>query len=367
MKPRVILKTHSAVRRPGIFSVLVSKCTSPTRTSHQETIVKRLADKFRDVDPENLAGARFGKRGAAFHAVWMARPNQLGLLTPNLFWSWKGQVIHHVGCRESTNNVEAMLDLGPEELLILLKYYLEGDGAIILAIARRLLEKGVLFEHDLTHTHLIDELLSRIWQEYLYLTSNIRDRTQLRNQMQRTSYDPTTRGHKIFPHLMPLIDFRLIIEDFEPSGRSFRATELDGKKPLQSLVEDIANPADLEEVIQSGNLPNVIAKAYYSEEIKTLKSESLRDYETTVLRIYKKFSESGLTICPLNSISDAAFAIVLQRDKVVLTRQSIDEILRKVQERNPREVAFHVNKQGFPEYVVISDALISRELDPEEK
>ena len=48
MKPRVILKTHTGVRRPGIFSVLVARCTSATQTAYEEDVIKRLAAELRE-------------------------------------------------------------------------------------------------------------------------------------------------------------------------------------------------------------------------------------------------------------------------------------------------------------------------------
>lgn len=90
MKPRIILKTHSGVRRPGIFSVLVARCTSATKATYQEDVVKKLAKEFKDVPREYLKGASFGERGAAFHTVWMSKPHQLGILTSNLFGPRKG-------------------------------------------------------------------------------------------------------------------------------------------------------------------------------------------------------------------------------------------------------------------------------------
>ena len=362
MKPRVILKTHSGVRRPGIFSVLVAKCTSATQAAHQEKVVKKLAAEFKDVPREYLKGASFGERGAAFHAVWMARPQQLGILTANLFWSSKGHALRVLTVCNENVDVRDCLDLSPAEQIIYLKYYLEGDGAILLGLARELVARGQLSDSDLIQTDLIERLLEAIWKEYLDLSTSVTERVQLRLKLERQSYPPSTRRHKIYPHLIPLEEFGLVERKVIENKDVFVPEIRQGQTPIQNLVERLGSVRELEKSIAEDSLRQIIAEIMFPGFRQFSKEGDAETVTKSTLDIYRRVRASGVPICPLDAITDASYALMLAQQNLLVTRQNLHELLVELESRHPQDVRFHVDRFGLPAYVVISDDLVDNTL-----
>ena len=359
MKPRVILKTHSGVRRPGAFSVLVAKCTSPTHPGNQAEIAKKLAAEFQHVPSEDLGGAKLGERGAAFHFVWMAKPGQLGFLASNLFWSWKGHVIHTLSSSHEFGNPRDYLRLSPAEQLIFLKYYLEGDGAILVSLAQELISRGQLTERDLVQTDLVEQMFHGIWSQYLESTTNISERVGLRLKLGRQRYDTTTRRHKTYPHLVPLEDMGLLVRDKTEGQDVFSPVFMNGQAPLQTLLERFPTIWELESSIEHGELCAVIADAMHSEYCRF----SLREDSVAVMRMvaesYHNLSTNGMVLHTKDAIADLCYAKMLSEDGILVTRSDIDDTLAALQTEYPTEVRFHVDRLGRPAYIVMANELVN--------
>ena len=134
MEPRLIIKTHSEVSKPGLFSILISKCSYADKSSYPEVVSKRLYELYE----EN--GQPFNKLAAKFVVIMAQR---FGFLRKNMIWDWRGYVIH--GALQYLNkaeneNINLFLELTKLEKIIYLKYYLETDGAVILQLAKRIKE-----------------------------------------------------------------------------------------------------------------------------------------------------------------------------------------------------------------------------------
>lgn len=364
MKPRLILKTHSGVRRPGIFSVLVARCSSPTQPTDEETITRRLAAAFQNLSRDELKGATLGERGAAFHAVWMARPQQLGLLTSNLFWAWRGHVVRILTPCDAEADARAYLPLSRPEQIIYLKYYLEGDGAILIALARELIARGSLSEKELVHSDLLERVLKAIWDQYLNLSTNITERVELRHRIQRENYDPTTRRHKTYPHLVPLEDMGLLARHEADDGDTFTAVVNDNRTPLQSLVEGFPTISDLETAITQGDHTTVIAEVMCKRYRQFSDQDDRHILMRTSLENYRKLRASGAPIYPLDAITDATYAQMLADRAVLVNRRHIDKLFRDLQAKHPQQVRFHVDRFGLPAYVIVADDLVARILSP---
>ena len=358
MRPRVILKTHSGVRRPGIFSVLVAKCTSPTRPGNQADITKRLAAEFQHVPNEDLGGAKLGERGAAFHVVWMAKPQQLGFLASNLFWSWKGHVIRALSSADELGDPRDFLQLNPAERLIFLKYYLEGDGAFLVSLAQELVSRGQLTEHHLVQTDFVEQRLLEIWSQYLEATTKISERVGLRRKLQREKYDTTTRRHKTYPHLVPLVDIGLVVRDEVEGQDVFSPVTLNGQTPLQKLVEGFPTIWDLESSIEQGEHCITIADAIYSGYRRPSGPEDFAAVTRTIAESYRILSINGVVLHPTDAIADLCYARMLSEDGLLVAKRNIDDNLSALQVEYPNEVRFHVDRLGRPAYVIIADELI---------
>ena len=358
LRPRVILKTHSGVRRPGIFSVLVARCTSATQPSDQATVAKRLAAEFKGVARDTLKGATLGERGAAFHVVWMARPQQLGFLTSNLFWSWKGHVIRALTPCDSDDDANAFLELSTEERVIYLKYYLEGDGAILMSFARELLSRGSLTEEDLVRTDLLERNLEGIWKEYLDLSTNITERVRLRQKLQRQPYDTSTRRHKTYPHLIPLEDLGLVVRSESKGMDIFTPAVSNGWTPLRTMAKGFPTIKDLEVSIDRGEHCTILAEAMFPGHRRFSQRDDLAPLLQATIEGYRALSIGGAVIHPIDAISDICYAQMLFRKQVLVTRRDIDSALAELQTQHPKEVRFHVDRMGRPAFVVIDDELV---------
>lgn len=359
MRPRVILKTHSGVRRPGIFSVLVARCTSATRPTYQQNVTKRLAAEFQDVPREELKGAKLGN-SAAFHALWMARPQQLGFLTPTLSWSWKGHVVRMLTSSDSDADAGAYLDLSQAEQVIYLKYYLEGDGAIIVALAREMLARGSLTEEQLAHSDLIEQLFRGIWEEYLNLTTNITERVGLRQKLKRERYDPGTRRHKTYPHLVPLEDMGLVVRSEHDNQDVFSPVVWNDRTSLQVLVEIFPTIRSLEAAIEHDEHYSILAEIMFRGHRKYSRQIDLDIFKVTVLHNYRKLRGSGAPVFAIDAIADASYAQMLANQGVLVTRSHIIDLFGDLQTQYPKEVRFHVDRRGLPAYVVIEDELVEQ-------
>ena len=358
MRPRVILKTHSGVRRPGIFSVLVARCTSATHPVDQGNLTKRLAAEFEHVSRDSLKGATFGERGAAFHAIWMAKPEQLGFLTSNLFWSWKGYVIRSLAPCDSDVETSAFLDLSPAEKIVYLKYYLEGDGAILISLARELVSREVLTEDDLVQTDLLERCLQGIWQEYLDLSTNISDRVRLRHKLLRQKYDKSTRRHKTYPHLIPLEDMGLVTRERVNGRDVFCPATSDGMTPLQIMVEAFQTIRELEDSIDRSEHCSILSCMLFPSQRRFSQQQDLAILMRTVMEIYRVLRSNGIAIHPIDAITDICYAQMLYRQQILVTRRDIDGALADLQTRHPKEVRFHVDRLGRPAYIVVDDGLV---------
>lgn len=358
MRPRVILKTHSGVRRPGIFSVLVARCTSATQPVDPGNLIKNLAAEFKHVSRDSLKGARLGEHGAAFHVVWMARPEQLGFLSSNLFWSWKGHVIRILNDCDADTEISTFLELSPAEQVIYLKYYLEGDGAILMSLARELLARGGLTEDALVQTDLLERSLQGIWNEYLDLTTNITERVRLREKLKRQRYDTTTRRHKTYPHLIPLEDMGLVVRDKVHGRDVFTPAICNSRTPLQTIVEAFPTIKDLETSIEQSKHFSILAEVMFPDHRRFSQREDLAVLVRTAIESYRAMRMGGAVIHPIDAITDICYAQMLLRQQVLVTRSDIDSVLIQLQAQHPKEVRFHVDRLGRPAYIVVDNGLV---------
>ena len=115
MEPRLIIKTHSEVSKPGLFSILISKCSYADKSSYPEVVSKRLYELYE----EN--GQPFNKLAAKFVVIMAQR---FGFLRENMIWGWRGHVINGVLQylnKTENENINLFLELTKLEKIIYLK------------------------------------------------------------------------------------------------------------------------------------------------------------------------------------------------------------------------------------------------------
>lgn len=267
-------------------------------------------------------------------------------------------------CDKNTD-VRECLDLSPAEQLIYLKDYLEGDGAILIGLARELLERGQLADDDLIQTDLLERLLHTIWEDYLDLSANLTERVKLRLKLKPQTYPPSTRRHKIYPHLIPLEDFGLVERKMVDNTDVFVPAIRHGEVPLNHLVEQLGSVKALEESIAEGELPQILAEVMFPRCRQFSKEDDTGILTRCALETYRMVGASGVPICPLDAITDASYALMLERNNILVTRQHTQELLTELELGHPQDVRFHVDRFGLPAYVVISDDLLNNILKVE--
>ena len=304
-------------------------------------------------------GALLGARGAAMYAVWMAKPGQLGLLTDSLFWSWKGHVIRALSDCEYDSDSADFLELNPEEKLIYLKYYLEASGALLLSLARELVMRGCISSADLNEKDLLDQSLFRIWEEYLSFSTNIREQVQLRQRLQRQQYDRTTRRHKTYPHLIPLVDAGLVSRNRADGNEVFSPVVHKEVTPLEILVEAYPTVRDMEVAIENGEHTKTLASVMVANHRKYSQDVDSEVLLHKVIQTYQVMRSNGAVIHAIDAIADVCYAQMLLENQVLITRREIDRALYNLQMRFPQEVRFHVDRMGRPAFLLLDDELVA--------
>src|ERR1700686_4261073 len=134
MKPRLFLLTHYQVCRPGIFSFLISRCSSPSQSQTAERAATRLYKGFQSAKFKKLSAR------AAEEAIRMAVGYEF--LTESGAWSPKAHGIDAFASRPQDAKATDFLTLRQHEILAHLKYYLQAQGHLFLPVSRLILKEG---------------------------------------------------------------------------------------------------------------------------------------------------------------------------------------------------------------------------------
>lgn len=237
----------------------------------------------------------------------------------------EGHVVHVLTTCDADADARAFPELNPVKQVICLKYYLEGDGAMLIELARELLSRGSLTQEDLVHSDLLEQVLRRICEEYLDLSTNITKRVGLRQRLQRQRYDTSTRRHKTYPHLVPLEDMGLVVRSKLDNYDIFAPVVCDGRTPLQALTERFPTIRDLESAVDRGEHRAILAEVMSAGYRQFSQQEDLTVLTRTIFENCRRLRDSGAAIYAIDSTADASYAQMLANQNVLVTRQDIDD------------------------------------------
>lgn len=354
MRPRVFLLTHYQVCRPGIFSFLVSRCSSPSQSQTAEIAATRLYKGFRN--------ARFNKLSAraAEEAVRMAVGYEF--LSEAGSWTPKGQVIGTFASRPEDAKATDFLALRQHEVLAHLKYYLQVQGHLFLQVGQFILQNGSVSEDTLKKEPLLEKWLKSAYEWSLSGTPELRDRVKLREKIKelasgRERYKPEVRWHKLAPIVWPLVDFGILETSVDQAGKRFRhftPASAGDHGPLASLLRRLSSPEAIDEEDNKGTLLQAISYAYgidLSESADTSVSSLLVE---TYLKVRMPTTRMGALaaiydICAVRGIVDL---------KAWIPPAKLHAELQALQTESPGEVRFHYDRAGHKSSVIISDSLI---------
>jgi hypothetical protein len=350
MQVRLLLKTHYQIGKPGIFSVLLTKCTSPSQSTYPEVISDRLAK----IDFETIA---VNKESAKF-AVVMAQA--FGFLTKNMFWDNKGRAIAILLDDTPRSVPPDYLRLTLTEKILYLKYYLEADGAVILEICKGLKEKGRMSRQVLLSTDFIDHVFVDIWETYRQLTTDLREKVQLKESVRKLKLQPytkKTRLHKTLAHIDPLVDLGLIERLEEKNEISFRPKTHNSFTPIDVLVDALKTVENMETYFSKSRYFSLISKLYNIKAAEYDPKDHAEILKKMIFSTYQKARTEPSKMASIAVMSDVIGAKLLADKAVIIDRPQFEAELDSLRAELKRGVYFHVDMQGRKAFVVFDDKL----------
>ncbi len=350
MEVRLQLKTHYQISKPGIFSVLLLKCTSADQSTYPEVISERLANvKF-----ETIA---LNKESAKF-AVVMAQ--SFGFITKNMFWSWKGRAINILLEESPREQLDDYLDLTPAEKILYLKYYLEADGATILEICRRLRSRGKISRNELLSSDFIDQIFIDVWETYRQLSLDLTQKVRLRGNIQKLKSRPytfKTRIHKALTHVVPLVDFDFIERREERNEIIFVPKSSDSSSPMDKLTQELDTIETMEWRFSKFQHFEIIGNIYDLEPVG-YDSDSHTDLlRENIIKTYIKARTEPSRMASIAVISDVISAKFLAKKGILIERPDIERELDRLKSNHSPDVHYHIDKGGEKAFIVLSDRL----------
>jgi len=333
------------------MELLTKICTSPIQSSYREVVAQKLAREI----------SRWRKKSfnedAAAYAVDLGK--DLELINENQTWTEKGHLVDLIA---ETPDIdwEGQLILNPSEKLLHFRLFLEGDGAALMFLSRRLLEIGVLDNSETGWNSLASEMFSEIFSNYLAITNNTQDRVNLRRKVeqQETKYAGHSGSHKLFIHLQTL--YRLgLIERPNPGGsRVYKIPSrlLQAKLGLEILSEELQDVFHLEQVIRSQNWIEVAAKVF---QIRYLYANEDELDLAMLVSFYKRVIATGTPLCSLSTLINARQIKLLSQHSRLLPFETAMKAIRYIQKTNPKSVRFHVDRHGQPAFLKLSNEFVT--------
>lgn len=352
MEPRLIIKTHSEVSKPGLFSILISKCSYPDKSSYPETVSKRLYELY------EKNGKHFNKLAAKF-AVIMAQ--RFEFLRENMTWDWRGHVINGMIKylnKTENNDVNSFLELTKLEKVIYLKYYLEADGAVMLEFAKLIKEHKEISKNELSRT--IHLLFREIYERYIELSNNFQKRIELKERLKKIpkekGYDQDTVHHKLKPHIYPLIDLGILSNpEIKNGDEVYKSSVYNGLSAMELLLQELSDFQTMERKFDNYEYFQIISRILNLEHTNFVESHSdmLRK---TIITGYFLLKENVTQMAYIDALADWCCAKMLSEDKILLGKKSVCDFIEQTRKERPKNVRYHVNYKGRKSYVILSES-----------
>jgi hypothetical protein len=351
MQPRIAFRTHYQVDEPAYLEFLVKLCTSPVRSAYREVVAQKLADEV----------ARRGKEfntAAGEYAVDLAK--DLGLITENHTWTDGGHLVNLVA--QTNEGVwEQQLPLTLPEKLLHLRTFLEGDGAALVFLARRMVETRSPVTADTTWNALAKDMFVEVFSNYLAITNNTADRVKLRREIERlraAEYKGNTGPHKVFVHLQVLYRLSLIERVDGVRSRIYQIPQTPRRTHCGLVVftETIPDVAGLELVLKDHKWIEVAAKVL---QIDATPWTATSDLAPLVAPHYERIMATGAPLCPISTLMEAVQIELLSQESRLLPWSKAVEAMERLQKQHPKDIRFHVDRRGQPAFVKMSDAFLA--------
>jgi len=352
MEPRLIIKTHSEVSHPGIFSILISRCSYANKSSYPEIVSKRLYELY------ERNGQTFNKLAAKF-AVIMAQ--RFKFLRENMIWNWRGQVINgvlHYLNKAETEGINSFLKLTKLEKIIYSKYYLESDGAVMLQLAKRIKEYNEISRDDLSKS--IHLLFREIYEGYITMSSNFQKRIELKERLKKIpkekGYDQKTVQHKVRPHIYPLIDLGILSNPEISNGDEiYKSVVYNKLSAIELLLQELNDFKVMEKRFNNNEYFQIISKILNLKPVNFNIESHVDLLKKSIIKGYSLLKENVTQMAHIDALVDWCCAKMLAEDNIVIGKQSIYNFIEQKWEEMPRSVRYHVDYKGRKSYVILSE------------
>jgi hypothetical protein len=351
MQPRLVFRTHYQVDEPAFLRLIVHRCSSPVRSRYDESVEVALTREVTKRTKEF-------NNAAAGYAVDLA--HGLDVLTEQNVWTPKGHLLS-IFSAPRNGDWEAELTLDERERLGYLRIFLEGDGAALLFLARRVVNHGAVPNSDGDWNRLAEQMIVEIYKEYLELTTAPGDRVALRHEIDRVSkgYQGKSGSHKLFIHLQAMYRIGLLARSSLATRRYIAPTSV-SPSPLEALVAEVPNAYALEQVAKDGRWIDVAARVLGHRLVSDVKDHD--GFWSVLSAAYRDIMSTGVPLCPLSTLVEALQ--LDERQDGVPTRDTVIEEIESAQRKASRDIRFHVDRRGRPAFIRLSDEFVARHLAP---
>jgi len=357
---RLVLNTHELARRLGYLALLVKHCTKPSEGTSLESASNCLNEKLKAM------GERVNERACQFVVDYALK---IGLLRGELQWSHRGYVIN----KYATDS----LNLSGKARVVLLKYFLDGDGAFPILFLKELKEvykktgDGIVLADFLSPNEEnqsgLERIFLRIVDTYMTIATELHQRhamqTLARNAMQ--GYSNHVRIHKSLAHIDPLVDLGIIqrvdIPDKRKMGRTKYLPVLlkyknERSNMVESFLQEFGDILELDEIMgPQGDFFKRASRLYNipTEKINLGKHFGLLLNE--ILKAYETYRDDAFRLAPLSAVYDTVCVELLFPPNSKLCEQSdVSSAVSTLQSESCGGIRFHVDDWGVRNYLVIS-------------
>lgn len=353
MLPRFIMKTHTNSLKPGNYSILVTKCTSPHDVQYQENVEKKLLE---------FLGNKLVSR---FTVLTSTKKNRgFGFLHENMIWSWKGYVLNSLMVslgKVKTDDISSFFTLSKKEQIAYLKYYLETEGAIIFKFAGRFAGKKKI-NYSFLKTE-IKKIFEEIYEEYLDIAPDFQSRLKIREMynssklhMKRKeyNYDPSTLAHKIKPHIKALSDLRLLHIHKEDNEEAYYPIINNNISPFDIFVEEIKSIQDLEDHFSRDEYFYLIAKILNLKTVRFSIERHENCLKHIIIQGYKIMSDKVTGMADIYAIIDWVCINLLAENNIIIKNDDVMNFFDKIRKVDSSSIQYHVDGRGNIAYIILN-------------
>ena len=345
---RLLSRTHYQVDEPAFAEAIVVRCTSPVTSAYSDSVAERLVGEIRRRGKNfNAAAARYG--------VDLARG--LSLINANNVWVENGHLVNLVaelGDRQWSDE----LPLTSRERLLYLRLFLEADGAAIIYLARLLVAKGTIPYPGADWSAIATGMFVEIYNSYLGASSAITDRTAYRQKLGRLKtrgYKGKSGPHQLFIHLQAMYRLGFVEREVVSNERQFRVSDKSLDR-LEAFLEIVPGIEALENVVREQRYVEVGSRVYQmARKSETLDKENALN---SIVSLYAKVTNTGVAICPLRPIIEAAQILSLTEESRFVAYGAMLGYLEEAHASHIRDIRFHQDRRGAIAFVKMSDDLL---------